>query len=260
MTASTYSSASCSRPRTAWAETSEKRRGWAISRPRNGCSSLSRRSPELMSLHAPAPHHGARQGGDLADIVIGTGAHAAEQIFLREPENPMSHPPSIRLEDHQTGSTRMTRSSSTKTSIRSATRFSSINARPGSDPSDGTDADWFHRSAEHLSCRLQDLSSRYHPSHATQGHPGSPLRTPTERFSRPMTPYPRLQGLRSWTNPIGIPILHEVVTQAMETIPTKKVTEWVKNKLGQSLQSKRNIAFSTTQDAEQQRDHLLDSI
>ena len=53
---------------------------------------------------------------------------------------------------------------------------------------------------------------------------------------------------------------HEVVTQAMETIPTKKVTEWVKNKLGQSLQSKRNIAFSTTQDSEQKRDQLLDSI
>jgi hypothetical protein len=52
----------------------------------------------------------------------------------------------------------------------------------------------------------------------------------------------------------------EVVTKAMETVPTKKVTEWVKNKLGQSLQSKRNIAFSTTQDAEQKRDQLLDSI
>jgi hypothetical protein len=35
----------------------------------------------------------------------------------------------------------------------------------------------------------------------------------------------------------------EVVTKAMETVPTKKVTKWVKNKLGQSLQSKRNIAF-----------------
>jgi hypothetical protein len=52
----------------------------------------------------------------------------------------------------------------------------------------------------------------------------------------------------------------EVVTQAMETIPTKKVTEWVKNELGQSLQYKRNIAFSTTPDSEQKRDQLLDSI
>jgi hypothetical protein len=46
----------------------------------------------------------------------------------------------------------------------------------------------------------------------------------------------------------------------METIPTKKVTEWVKNKLGQSLQSKRNIAFLTTPGAEQKRAQLLDSI
>ncbi|MCP5018023.1 MAG: hypothetical protein GY938_22535, partial [Ketobacter sp.] len=52
----------------------------------------------------------------------------------------------------------------------------------------------------------------------------------------------------------------EVVTEAMETVPTKKVTEWVKNKLGQSVQSKRNIAFSTNHNAEQIRDQLLDSI
>jgi hypothetical protein len=33
--------------------------------------------------------------------------------------------------------------------------MNSINGRPGSDPTDGTDAEWFHRTAEHLSCRLQ---------------------------------------------------------------------------------------------------------
>jgi len=52
----------------------------------------------------------------------------------------------------------------------------------------------------------------------------------------------------------------EVVTKAMETVPTRKVIEWIKDKLGQSLQSKRNIAFSSNQKAEQKRDHLLSSI
>ena len=52
----------------------------------------------------------------------------------------------------------------------------------------------------------------------------------------------------------------EVVTKAMETVPTKKVIEWIKDKLGQSLQSKRNIAFSSNQKAEQIRDQLLSSI
>jgi hypothetical protein len=52
----------------------------------------------------------------------------------------------------------------------------------------------------------------------------------------------------------------EVVTKAMETVPTKKVIEWIKENLGQSVQSKRNIIFSTAQNAEQKRDHLLNSI
>ncbi len=52
----------------------------------------------------------------------------------------------------------------------------------------------------------------------------------------------------------------DVVTKAMETVPTKKVTEWIKDKLGQSLQSKRNIAFSSNQKTEQKRDQLLNSI
>ena len=52
----------------------------------------------------------------------------------------------------------------------------------------------------------------------------------------------------------------EVVTKAMETVPTKKVIKWIKDKLGQSLQSKRNIAFSSNQKTEQKRDQLLSSI
>lgn len=52
----------------------------------------------------------------------------------------------------------------------------------------------------------------------------------------------------------------EVVTKAMETVPTKKVTAWIKDKLGQSLQSKRNIAFSSNAKTEQKRDQLLSSI
>ena len=52
----------------------------------------------------------------------------------------------------------------------------------------------------------------------------------------------------------------EVVTKAMETVSTKKVIDWIKDKLGNSLQSKRNIAFSSNQKAEQKRDQLLSSI
>jgi hypothetical protein len=52
----------------------------------------------------------------------------------------------------------------------------------------------------------------------------------------------------------------DVVTNAMETVPTKKVIEWIKKKLPQSLQSKRNIAFSSNQKTEQKRDQLISSI
>ena len=52
----------------------------------------------------------------------------------------------------------------------------------------------------------------------------------------------------------------EVVAKAMETVPTKKVIQWIKDNLGQSVQSKRNIAFSTAPEAEQKRDQLLNSI
>jgi hypothetical protein len=39
----------------------------------------------------------------------------------------------------------------------------------------------------------------------------------------------------------------EVVTKVMETVPTRKVIEWIKENLGQSVQSKRNTIFSTAQ-------------
>ncbi|MCP5093226.1 MAG: hypothetical protein GY949_20130, partial [Gammaproteobacteria bacterium] len=52
----------------------------------------------------------------------------------------------------------------------------------------------------------------------------------------------------------------EVITKAMETVPTKKVIDWTKDKLGQSLQSKRIIAFSSNQKAEQKWDQFLSSI
>jgi hypothetical protein len=51
-----------------------------------------------------------------------------------------------------------------------------------------------------------------------------------------------------------------VVTKAMETVPTKTVIDWIKEKIGQSVQSKRNIAFSTALNAEQKRDQLLDLV
>ena len=52
----------------------------------------------------------------------------------------------------------------------------------------------------------------------------------------------------------------DVVAKAMETVPTKKVIEWIKEKLGQSVQAKRKIAFSTAHNSEQKLDQLLDSI
>lgn len=52
----------------------------------------------------------------------------------------------------------------------------------------------------------------------------------------------------------------EVVQQAMETVPTKKVLEWIKTHLGQSVQSKRKMAFSNTNNKEQIWDQLLDAL
>ena len=50
----------------------------------------------------------------------------------------------------------------------------------------------------------------------------------------------------------------EVVQQAMETVPTKKVIQWTKKFLGQSVQSKRKMAFRAADDAEQIWDQLFD--
>lgn len=53
---------------------------------------------------------------------------------------------------------------------------------------------------------------------------------------------------------------HEVIKKTMETVPTKRVIEWAKQKLGQSVQSKRKIAFSSSLNAEQKWDQLLPAI
>lgn len=50
----------------------------------------------------------------------------------------------------------------------------------------------------------------------------------------------------------------EVVLQAMETVPTKKVIQWTKKFLGQSVQSKRKMAFRAADDSEQIWDQLFD--
>jgi len=52
----------------------------------------------------------------------------------------------------------------------------------------------------------------------------------------------------------------EVVQQAMETAPTKKVLEWTREHLGQSVQEKRKIAFSNTKCSEQIWDQLFDEL
>jgi hypothetical protein len=52
----------------------------------------------------------------------------------------------------------------------------------------------------------------------------------------------------------------EVVQKAMETVPTKKVLEWTRLHLGQSVQAKRKIAFSNTKNTEQIWDQLLDQV
>ena len=52
----------------------------------------------------------------------------------------------------------------------------------------------------------------------------------------------------------------EVVQKAMETVPTKKVFEWIRTHLGQSVQSKRKIAFSSIKNTEQIWDQLFDEL
>jgi transposase InsO family protein len=52
----------------------------------------------------------------------------------------------------------------------------------------------------------------------------------------------------------------EVVQKAMETVPTKKVLDWIRAHLGPSVQSKRKIAFSKTKSSEQIWDQLFDGL
>ena len=52
----------------------------------------------------------------------------------------------------------------------------------------------------------------------------------------------------------------EVVQSAMDTVPTKKVLEWTKKHLGQSVQAKRKIAFSNAKNSEQKWDQLFDEL
>jgi hypothetical protein len=80
-------------------------------------------------------------------------------------------------------------------------------------------------SARQSLCRVAcKISVRYHPSHAIQGLPESLLSIPTQRFLARMTPYRPLnlrdQDLRSWTNPIGIPILLSFGDRASTAFPT----------------------------------------
>ena len=52
----------------------------------------------------------------------------------------------------------------------------------------------------------------------------------------------------------------EVVQQAMETVPTKTVREWIRGHLGQSVQAKRKIAFSNAEKSEQIWDQLFEEL
>lgn len=48
----------------------------------------------------------------------------------------------------------------------------------------------------------------------------------------------------------------EIIEKAMETVPTKKISEWCNENIGQSLQSKRKKAFAFKEDEEQKWDQL----
>ena len=48
----------------------------------------------------------------------------------------------------------------------------------------------------------------------------------------------------------------EVIQQALQTVPTKRVLAWCKETLGQSVQSKRKKAFARPKETEQKRDQL----
>src|SRR5262249_18901590 len=48
----------------------------------------------------------------------------------------------------------------------------------------------------------------------------------------------------------------EVIQQALQAVPTKRVLAWCKETLGQSVQSKRKKAFARPKETEQKRDQL----
>jgi hypothetical protein len=48
----------------------------------------------------------------------------------------------------------------------------------------------------------------------------------------------------------------EIIKKAMETVPTKKISEWCSENIGQSVQSKRKNAFTLKEDEEQKWDQL----
>jgi hypothetical protein len=52
---------------------------------------------------------------------------------------------------------------------------------------------------------------------------------------------------------------HEVIHQALETVPTKRVLEWCQNTLGDSLQAQRRKAFAVRSQTEQKCDQELEA-
>jgi hypothetical protein len=50
----------------------------------------------------------------------------------------------------------------------------------------------------------------------------------------------------------------DVVEKALKVVPTKEVLAWLKDNIGQSLQSMRKEAFGSCNKKEQKRDQILD--
>jgi hypothetical protein len=51
----------------------------------------------------------------------------------------------------------------------------------------------------------------------------------------------------------------DIIQKAMETVPTKKIFDWCKEKLGKSVQSKRREAFSSAVIPEQKQDQVMEA-
>ena len=49
----------------------------------------------------------------------------------------------------------------------------------------------------------------------------------------------------------------DVIRNAIETVPTKKVFEWIRENIGQSVQSKKKEIAAFVRSAEQKRDQVL---